>query len=135
MPDPISSDKNGVTSYFFAIPFLSGDLLPCSAVNDHVLMLSSSKDAVESIAAELQKPAGQPPVSGLVWRFDPGALMDYVVSFSQLAPNQTPANKREMKQITKWAKPFHAMQGHLFQEGDTPRISFTWEISDLVSFD
>ncbi len=134
MPDPISSDKNGVTSYFFAIPFLSGDLLPCSAVNDHVLMLSSSKDAVESIAAELQKPVGQ-TVDGLVWRFDPGALMEYIVSFSQLAPNQTPANKREMKQITKWAKPFHAMQGHLFQEGDTPRISFTWEISDLVSFD
>lgn len=134
MMEPISSDKNGVTSYFYAIPFVSGDLLPTSAVNDHVLMLSTSKNAVESIAAELANPAPA-AVDGMVWRFDPGLLMEYLVTVSKLAPNQKPGADKEIKQVTKWAKPFHAMQGRMFEEGGAPRTSFTWEITDLISFD
>jgi hypothetical protein len=134
MMEPINSDKNGVTSYFYAIPFVSGDLLPCSAVNDHVLMISTSKNAVESIAAELNTPAPA-AVDGMIWRFDPGLLMEYLVSVSKLAPNQKPGADKEMRQITKWSKPFHAMQGRMFEEGGVPRTSFTWEITDLISFD
>jgi len=134
MPEPISSDKNGVTIYFYALPFLSGDLLPCAAINDQVLMISSSKDAVENFAAELSKP----PLNsqdGLVWHADPAALVEYLVQLSKFAPDQKPGADKEIRQILKWTKPFHAMEGRMFQEGSTPRMSFTWEISDLVSFD
>jgi hypothetical protein len=134
MPEPISSEKNGVTTYFFALPFLSGDLLPCAAINDQVLMLSTSKDAVESFAAELSKPVAKPQ-DGLVWHFDPGSLVEYLVMLSKFAPDQKPGAEKEIRQILKWTKPIHAMQGRMFQEGNTPRMSFTWEISDLISFD
>ncbi len=134
LPDTISSDKNGITSYFYGMPFFAGDLLPCASLNDKVFMLSTSKDCAESFAAELAKPSTS-KVDGMIWRFDPAALIDYVVSLSKFAPEQNPDKQKEMKQVQKWAKPFRAMQAHVFEENKTPRASFSWEITDLVSFD
>ncbi len=134
LPDPISSEKNGLTSYFYGMPFFAGDLLPCASLNDKVFMLSTSKDCAESFAAELAKPSTS-KVDGLIWRFDPAALIEYGVSLSKFAPEQKPDQQKEMKQVLKWAKPFRAMQGHVFEENKMPRTSFSWEISDLVSFD
>lgn len=134
MPEPISSEKNGVTSYFFGLPFLTGDLLPCASINDHVLLLSTSKDGAEALAGELTKPATD-QVSGLIWKIDPGAIMDWVISVAGVSPGQSAETQKEMKQVQKWAKPFHAMQGRIFRENNVPRASFSWEITDLVSFD
>ncbi len=134
IPTPKSSVKNGLTSYFYEMPFFAGDLLPCASLNDRVFMLSTSKEGAESFAAELAKPATS-KVDGLIWRFDPAALVEYAVSLSKFAPEQNPDQQKEMKQVLKWAKPFRAMQGHLFEENKTPRQSFSWEITDLVSFD
>ena len=134
LPDPISSDKNGITSYFYGLPYFAGDLLPCASLNDHVFMLSTSKDGAEAFAAALATPAPS-KVDGLIWRFDPAALVEYSISVAKLAPEKNPDQKKEMMQILKWAKPFRAMQGHVFEENKTPRASFSWEITDLVSFD
>lgn len=133
--EPMSSDKNGVTTYFYMIPFLSGDLLPCTAVSDQLLMIGTSKDAAEAIAGELAKGAAPKAVDGLVWRLDPGLLVEYIASLQKMSPTRNPSDERDMKQILKWAKPFHAMQAHCFEENNAPRTSFTWEITDLVSFD
>jgi hypothetical protein len=134
LPDPISSEKNGVTSYFYGLPFFAGDLLPCASINDRMLLLSTSKDCAESFAGELSKPAA-PGVEGLVWKLDLSALVDWGISAAKLAPKQTPENQKGMKQLQKWTKPFHAMRGRMFMESSVPRQSFTWEITDLVSFD
>ena len=97
-------------------------------------MLSTSKDCAEAFAADLAKPATS-KVDGLIWRFDPSAAVEYAVSLAKIAPNQKPDQQKEMKQVLKWAKPFRAMQGHIFEENKTPRSSFSWDITDLVSFD
>jgi hypothetical protein len=134
LPDPISSEKNGVTTWFYGLPFFAGDLLPCASINDKVLLLSTSKDCAEAFAGELAKPAAA-SLSGVVWKLDLAALVDWAVSAAKLAPTQTPENQKEMKQVQRWVKPFHAMRGRAFLENSVPRQSFTWEITDLVSFD
>jgi hypothetical protein len=134
LPQPISSDKNGVTSWFFGIPYLAGDLMPCASINDKILLLGTSKDNNEALAAELAKPASV-AIDGLVWRFDPAALVDAGLGYAKLAKQTSPKDQKDMKQVQKWIKPFHAMQGRVFQEGGVPRTSLTWEITDLVSFD
>ncbi len=134
LPDPISTEKNGVTTWFYGLPFFVGDMLPCASINDKLLVLSTSKNCAEAFAGELSKPATT-SVDGLVWKLDLGALVDWGVSASKLAPYATPEKQKEMKQVQKWAKPFHAMRGRIFLENNVPRQSFSWEITDLVSFD
>ncbi len=133
-PDPISTEKNGVTTWFYGLPFFAGDMLPCASINDKLLVLSTSKNCAEAFAGELSKPATT-SVDGLVWKLDLGALVDWGVSATKLSPAQTPEKQKEMKQVQKWVKPFHAMRGRIFLENSVPRQSFTWEINDLVSFD
>jgi hypothetical protein len=134
IPDPITSEKNGVTSYFFGLPFFSGDLLPCSAINDKVLILSTSKEAAESFALDISTPVAT-PVDGLLWKFDLSALTDFMSSAASIAPNQTPDQVKQMKETLKWMKPFKAMQGRAYLDGTQWRSTFKWEITDLVSFD
>lgn len=134
LPDPISTEKNGVTTWFYGLPFFAGDMLPCASISDKLLVLSTSKTCAEAFAGELAKPATT-NVDGLVWKLDLGALVDWGVSASKFAPNQTPENKEEMKQVQKWAKPFQAMRGRVYLENSVPRQSFSWKITDLVSFD
>jgi len=134
IPDPITSDKNGVTTYFFGLPFFSGDLLPCASVNDKLLVLSTSKEAAESFAGELSKPATK-SVTGVIWKFDVGALADYAVNVSTISPTQTPEQAAQMKENIKWVKPFHAMQGALTEKNGQWHTTLDWEIKDVVSFD
>ncbi len=134
MPEPISSDKNGVTSYFYGLPFFSGDLLPVASINDKLLILSTSKDAAETFASDLAKavPAKE---DGLVWKLDFAALSDFIISASKVSPMQTPEQAKALKDNLKWLRPFRALQGHSFSEKGQPRTSLSWEITDVVSFD
>ena len=131
---PISSDKNGMTTWFYALPFFSGDLLPCASINDKLLLVSTSKDGAESFAADVGKPTPT-KVEGLIWKLDVGALTDFLASAAVLSPTQTPEQKKEMKQTLRWMKPFRAMRGHTFQENGQLHNTFSWEINDVVSFD
>lgn len=134
LPDPISTEKNGVTTWFYGLPYFAGDMLPCASISDKLLVLSTSKTCAEAFAEELAKPAAT-NIDGLVWKLDLGALVDWGVSASKFAPKQTPENKEEMKQVQKWVKPFQAMRGRVYLENNVPRQSFSWKITDLVSFD
>lgn len=132
--DPISAEKNGVTTYFFGMPFFAGDFLPVASVNDRVLLLSSSKEAAEAFAGELAQPASK-TVDGCVWRLDLGALAEYASEASVLSPTQTPEKTREMKENLKWVKPFGPMTGRIYEENGVTRNTLNWTISDVVSFD
>ncbi|HSJ00872.1 MAG TPA: hypothetical protein VK956_00410 [Verrucomicrobium sp.] len=134
LPQPISSDKNGVTSYFFGMPFFAGDLLPVASVNDKLLFLSSSKEAAEFYAGELSQPATK-IVEGFVWKLDVSALADYASTASKLNPSATPEQTKQLTETLKWVKPLRAMQGHIYEEKGIPRNSLSWEITDVITFD
>ena len=124
----------GLAARMECLCFMSDDGRATIMVTDAPRDAFAQADSAEGFAAELSKPATA-HVDGLVWKLDISALADWIVSAAQLAPKQTPESQKGMKQAQKWVKPFHAMRGHIFQENNIPRQSFTWEITDLVSFD
>ena len=137
LPDPISSDKNGVTTWFYGLPFLSGDLLPCASVNDKLLILSSSKDGAEALAAEVSKGAAQ-KVEGMIWKLDFDQISELMKSTVKLRAASDPKSGKDadpLKQTLRWLKPFHTMRSHTREENGVWRNTLTWDITDVLSFD
>ncbi|MEM9480208.1 MAG: hypothetical protein AAGA58_11205 [Verrucomicrobiota bacterium] len=58
VPEPMSSEANGIKTHFFMIPFLSNDFLPCVSISDSLFLLGTSKTLNEEIAAKV-KPSGK----------------------------------------------------------------------------
>lgn len=131
---PMNSEKNGMTTWFYPLPFLSGDVLPCAAINDKLLIVSSSKDAADAFAAEMATPISG-KTEGLLWKFDIAAVTEFAVSVNKLSPSSTPEQRKQIKQMLRWLKPFGIMRGNTFQENGQWRSSFTWDIKDVLSFD
>ncbi|HSI62730.1 MAG TPA: hypothetical protein VLE43_06415 [Candidatus Saccharimonadia bacterium] len=134
VPTPESTEANGTTTWYYKSEFFNGDLFPVSSINDKMLVLSTSKTAAESFTAELATPAAS-KIEGCVWRLDLSALADFANDAVALSPTQTPEQIKEARQGLKWIQPFHALQGHVYQEKGQPRITLKWELSDIVSFD
>lgn len=136
VPEPQSVVTGDRTTWTIASEALTGDLTPSAVVSDKMLVLSTSKDAAESLAANIAKPpAADAAVDGAVWRFNPDALLTYLNKLGTVAPGNTPEHNEQAQMILKWLKPFHAMQGRLYQENGQWRTSFHWEMSDVVKFD
>jgi hypothetical protein len=134
IPTPESTEANGTTTWFYKNEFFNGDLYPVSSISDRMLVMSTSKAAADTFSAELTTPAAT-TVEGCVWRLDLNALADFANDAVGLSPTQTPEQVKEARQNLKWIQPFHALQGHVYQEKGQPRISLKWDLSDIVSFD
>ena len=134
IPTPESTEANGTTTWYYKSEFFNGDLFPVSSISDKMLVMSTSKTAAESFIAELAKPSAT-KVEGCVWRLDLSALAEFASDGVALSPTQTPEQIKEARQNLKWIQPFHALQGHVYQEKGLPRATLKWELSDIVSFD
>ena len=58
LPDALSSEKDGLATHYFGMPFLSNDFMPSISLSDEVFFMSTSKQFSESIAAKVKKPSG-----------------------------------------------------------------------------
>jgi hypothetical protein len=134
VPQPESLQSGDTTTWFYTGDFLSGDLNPAVSISDKLLVLSTSKDAAQSIAADLAKPPGA-PLDGALWKLDLGAAAEWIGKASALNPSTTAEKAKELQQTLKWLKPFHAMQGRISQEKGEWRFKLDWEIMDVVKFD
>jgi hypothetical protein len=123
-----------MTTWFYTGDIFSGDLNPCASISDRLLVLSTSKDAAEGFAADLAKPSDK-TIEGAVWKLDLGAAADWIAKASTLNPGATPEQAKAMQQGLKWIKPFHAMEGRIFQEKGQWRVTLDWEMTDVVKFD
>ena len=133
LPEPMSSDKNGVTTWFYALPFFNGDTLPCASANDKLLILGSSKDGAEAMAGDLAK-ATPSTTQGCVWKLDFALISELIKSYTKLSAKDAKGTD-EIKQTMKWLKPFHTLQSHTFEEDGRLRGSISWEITDVLKFD
>jgi hypothetical protein len=119
-------------------------------VSDPLLILSTSKAAAESLSAELGKlpPPAAPAagkdaanaagtLEGAVWRFDPDALLTWLNRLGSLSPDQSDGDTEKADMVFRWLKPFHVMEGRLYQEEKSGqwRTRLDWEMADVVKFD
>lgn len=134
LPNPMSSEKNGITTYFFPIPLATEDLLPCASVNDKLFIVGSSKNFNEAIAGQVAaaKPASAEPAS-IKWKISFGNVREIMKISSMLS--KTPGAGDDVKSALRWIAPFENMQGRCWSEKGTRRDSITWEIHDVKKFD
>lgn len=133
-PNPMSTEKNGVTTYFLPIPLATEDLLPCASVNDKLFIFGSSKNFNESIAGQLAaaKNADTEP-SSMKWKVSFGNVREIIKISSALSASPNAA--ADIKPALRWIAPFENMRGRCWNEKGVRRDSFTWEIHDVKKFD
>lgn len=132
VPAPLSTEKNGVTTYFYPIPFATEDLLPCASVNDRLFIFGTSKNFNESIAGRLAsaKPGTE---TGLRWKVSFANIREIIKTSASLSKDASAAGGA--KTASKWIAPFENMQGRCWNENGQRRDSMTWEIHDVKKFD
>ena len=133
VPAPLSSEKNGVTTYFYPIPFATEDLLPCASVNDRLFMFGTSKNLNESIAGRLASAKADPADIGLKWKVNFGNIREIIKISASLSKNADATGG--VKTASRWIAPFENMSGRCWNENGQRRDSMTWEIHDVKKFD
>jgi hypothetical protein len=129
---PISSDKNGVTTWFYPLPMGGNDFLPCASVNDKIFILGSSKNLNETLAGRLaQQPA--PALTGTHYRVSFSALRAFLKDLNSAS---LPGVKTEKASTAlPWLAPFQVLRGRTWQEAGVLRNSLDWEIKDTQKYD
>lgn len=82
MPDAISSNKEGLTTHYFGMPFLSNDFMPSISISDELFFMSTSKTFSESIAAKAGKAKGN--LRGVYFRMNFNALNQFAEDWLKL---------------------------------------------------
>ncbi|WAC20848.1 hypothetical protein OVA24_05555 [Luteolibacter sp. SL250] len=75
MQKPMSSEKNGMTTWFFSMPFFNDDFLPSVTVGDKWFVASTSKNHALDLAAQAEK--GGSDKKGLVLKANFVAMQSY----------------------------------------------------------
>lgn len=75
MQKPISSEKDGFTTWFFSMPFFSDDFMPSVTVGDEWFALSTSKN--QSLDLLAQAAAGKPGEAGMTFSVNFQALQEF----------------------------------------------------------
>jgi hypothetical protein len=132
VPEVMSSDKNGVTTYFMPIPFASEDLNFYSSVSDRLFLLGTSKALNEEIATVASAPVAAPK-TGMHYVINLAAVREVIKNYSALSPDADA--KAGVKSAADWLAPFEKLQGSVRKEGGALRQSLSWEIHDVVKFD
>lgn len=82
LPQPMSSEKNGLVSWFFSIPFQTDDFVPSVTLNDQWFLASTSRLHALEVVAKAGSQSST--VSGLVMRADLDAFRNYGVQWLDL---------------------------------------------------
>jgi len=136
MQDMMSSEKNGLTTWWTAIPFTGNDFLPCVSVSDELFMASTSKTFSEGLATQVKKGGGESR-KGAWLRVDFKELNQYGDQWLELVsknaediiPSESAredfeTNKPMIQKALKAFGSLEEMTMHTRNEGGRTRISF-----------
>lgn len=135
LPSALSSDKNGVTTWFYPIPFASDDLLPCASISDRLFLFGSSKSFNETLAARISasSPAA-PEVRGLVWRLSFARIRELAKAAAGFVPAEETGEG--IKSAIRWLAPLEDMRGHCWEdEAGLRHDQFSWSMHDVLKYD
>jgi len=131
MQKPISSDKNGCTTWFFTFPFLNDDFVPSVTVSDKWFAASTSKNQALDLIAKADK--GGETGNGLFFSVNFKALQKFAAETHKMFEKNSEAimgeNAPSAEQIAKAAKIIDAMAEfdkltvHANREGGVLRTS------------
>ncbi|MBK1834698.1 hypothetical protein [Roseibacillus ishigakijimensis] len=82
MQKPMSSQNDGLKTWFFPIPMQNDDFVPSVTLNEEVMIMSSSKQRAVALAEAAQ--AGKPGTSGLVMTMNFAPLQAFLSEWLQV---------------------------------------------------
>lgn len=135
MQKPMSSEKNGLTTWFFPMPFFNDSFMPSVTVNDSWFVASTSKDqAVDLAGKAAQGTAGK---KGLVMKVNFVALQKYADETLKVVDANAPAifgegtskleefqgNKEQILKAIETLGDFDSLSVYSNRDGGTLRTS------------
>jgi len=135
MQKPISSEKNGFTTWFFAVPFFNDDFLPSVTVGDKWFAASTSKNQALDLLG--QAAAGGETSTGLTFTVNFKALQDYsretlkvvdensaaIFGTESDAAAEYAANKEKIRKAIDTLDDMDSFSAHARREGGVLRSS------------
>ena len=139
MQVPMSSEKDGLKTWFVPIPFQNDDFVPSVSVSDELFFLSTSKSYSEGLT-DLYKAGGGESRKGAWIQVDFKVLNQYADDLftlvennaEELIPNEMNredfnANKVMIKDALNAFKGLEKMTSHVRQEGGRTRVSIDFQ--------
>lgn len=126
MLTPMDSKADAYTTYFFALPLGSADLLPSATVSDKVFMLGTSKALNESLTA-MVKPDSK--ATGARFCFNFSELWKVLKQVAATAAAQ--GQPDTVSPILHYLAPLGNAEARTFEEGGKLRSSAFWKIQDV----
>lgn len=99
---PMTSEKNGFTTWFLPLPFFNDDFLPSVTLNDEWFALSSSKNQVHDLLAMVEKK--EAVTTGMHFMMNFEALRVFIDHSSQLIakhPDALPMDEEDLDALRK----------------------------------
>jgi hypothetical protein len=138
MQKPISSDKDGMTTWFFSFPFFQDDFLPSVTVSDEWFAASTSKTQATDLMSKAK--AGGVEGEGVEFYVNFNAITGYAEDMlnivdknaAEIFPEESAAadfreNKEEMKGLIEACREFESMKWTARQENGIMRNSIHFQ--------
>jgi len=136
MQDMMSSEKEGLTTWWTSIPFTGNDFLPSVSVSDKLFFASTSKSYSEQLAARFKQGGGEAR-KGAWLQVDFKVLNQYAVQWMDLVDKNADAifrresakadfkaNKAMIYEVIKACELIESLTVHTRREGGRTRTSF-----------
>jgi hypothetical protein len=133
LPQAVMKQKGPVTSYSYALPFESEDLLPCVSLTDRFFMLGTSRALQHQFAENLGQP-GKAVTAGRRVKLSFTKLREFLKAFA-VVRGQGGNDVSGLKQAAKWLEPLEVLELRKWSEGGLGRGVLSWKIHDVLSYD
>lgn len=132
MQKPMSSEKDGLVTWFFPMPFFTDDFLPSVTVSDQWFVTSTSKLQALDLAGQADKGGDGRP--GLVFKANFVALQNYAKELQKIVDENAEAifggkndqyeeNKEKIQKVIEAIDDLDRLTVHQYKDGDTVRSS------------
>ncbi|MCB1226840.1 MAG: hypothetical protein KDK99_13575 [Verrucomicrobiales bacterium] len=132
LPSTMSSEKAGLTTYFYPIPFMSDDLLPCSSISDQYFFVGTSKALNEKLDGMLKEGNGTAP-TGMMGRVNFPVLRDLLIQWSKLSQKADAEEKEQA--IREMMEPLGVLDYRAEMERGKIMSRMDWPMKDVKRVD
>lgn len=139
MQKPISSEKDGITTWFISFPFFQDDFLPSVSVSDKWFAASTSKTQALNLITKAT--AGGEKGQGMKMRVNFDNLSDYADEMMAMAEKNAPVlfadefqlasfneSKTQIKGFIEAFREFESMSWDVYEEGGIVRTSIHFKV-------
>jgi hypothetical protein len=132
LPPAVIKRSGDLTSYGYALPFDSTDLLPCASLNEKLFMMGTSQAQQQQMAESLKRP-GALQAPGMRVKMSFTKLREFLKAFATVRAQN--GDTKALKTALKWLEPFEVMDLRLWSHEGRGRGSVSWKMRDVMSYD